>query len=110
MVTRRCDQSDASHIVQGTWTMVMRAARDRDPNIARDHAIRRQWSEGRAHACGTKARGAAARGIVPQGPEDVAGKSGRVEDQHQVKQDRRCIEKKADLHSGKCVHHVVKSF
>ena len=82
----------------------------RDLNIAQNHAIRRRWSEGRAHACGTKARGAAARGMVPRGPEDVAGKSGRVEDQHQVKQDRRCIEKKADLHSGKCVHHVVKSF
>ena len=41
MVTRRRDQSDAGHIVRGTWTMVMRAARDRDPNIAQDHAIRR---------------------------------------------------------------------
>ena len=83
--------------------MVMRTARNRDPNIAQDHAIRRRWSEGRAHACVTKARGDAARGMVPQGPEDVAGKSGRVEDQHQVKQDRLCIKKKADLHSGKCV-------
>ena len=55
-----------------------------------------------------KAGGVAARGMVPQGPEDVAGKSRRVEDQHQVKQDRRCIEKEADLHSGECVHHVVK--
>ena len=90
--------------------MVMRVARDRDPNMVQDHAICRQWSEGRAHACGTKARGAATRGMVPQGPEDVAGKSRRVEDQHQVKQDRRCIEAKADLHSGKCVHHVVTNF
>ena len=56
-----------------------------------------------------KARGVAARGMVPQGPEDVAGKSRRDEDQHQVKQDRRCSKKEADLHSGACVHHVVKS-
>ena len=64
----------------------MRAARDREPEIAQDHAIRRFWSEGRAHACGTKAREAATQGMVPQGPEDVAGKSRRYEDQHQVKQ------------------------
>ena len=86
METRRCDQSDASHIVRGTWAMVMRTARDRDPNIAQDHAIRRRWSEGRAHACVTKARGDAARSMVPQGPEYVAGKGRRVADQHQVKQ------------------------
>ena len=63
-------------------TIVMRAARDRDPEIAQDHAICRRWSEGRAHACVTKARGVAARGMVLQGPEDVAGKSRRDEDQH----------------------------
>ena len=66
--------------------MVMRTARNRDPNIAQDHAIRRRWSEGRAHACVTKARGDAARGMVPQGPENIAGVSRRDEDQHQVKQ------------------------
>ena len=54
MVTHGCDQGDVSHIVRGTWAMVMRAARDRDPSIAQDHAIRRQWSEERAHACGTR--------------------------------------------------------
>ena len=86
MVTRKCDQSDASHIVRGTWTMVTRAARDREPEIAQDHAIHRRWSEGRAHACGTKAKEAATRGMVLQGPEDVAGKSNCCEDQHQVKQ------------------------
>ena len=57
-----------------------------------------------------KAREVAARGMVPQGPEDVAGKNRRVGDQHQVKQDRRCIEAKADLHSGTGVHHVVTNF
>ena len=86
MVMRRRDQCDTGHIVRGTWTMMMRTARNRDPNIAQDHAIRRRWLEGRAHACVTKVKGAAAQGMVPQGPEDVAGKSGRVEDQHQVKQ------------------------
>ena len=63
-------------------TIVMRAARDRDPEITQDRALRRRWSEERTHACGTEARGDAARSMVPQGPEDVAGKSRRDEDQH----------------------------
>ena len=54
MVTRKRDQCDTGHIVRGTWTMVTRAAHDRDPNIAQDPAIRRRWSEERAHACGTR--------------------------------------------------------
>ena len=67
-------------------TIVMRAVRDRDPEITQDRAIRRSWSERRAHACGTEARGVAMRGMVLQGPEDVAGKSNCYEDRHQVKQ------------------------
>ena len=77
MVTRGCDQGDASHIVRGTWTIVMRGARDRDPNIAQD-CDPSPMVRGTRACMRDKARGAAARGMVPQGPEDVAGKSGRV--------------------------------
>ena len=80
---RRRDQCAAGHIVRGKDDC---DARDHDLDIEQDHEIRREWSERRAHACGTEARRVAARGMVPQGPEDVAGKSDRVEDQHQVKQ------------------------
>ena len=62
----RADVTNATLVTSSeVRTIVMRAARDREPEIAQDHVIHRRWSEGRAHACGTKAREAATRGMVP---------------------------------------------